>query len=137
MQALQNIYMDLGNAASQWGNGLYMQLSRAVEAIANDIVRNGKMNRDSGDDAQAVNFGRCTFEIEPGMSTYSSKTCVYCCNCAQNMNAVRFYLAWRLDCRSDKDKAMSLVPQIRPPRFPGFGRRLFLLQPDLAPLPAH
>jgi hypothetical protein len=119
------VYVDLGNAASQWGNGLYVQLSNAVEAIANDIVRNGKINRDAGDDAQGVNFGRCTFEIEPGMSTYSSKTCVFCCNCSNNMNAVRFYLAWRLDCRSDEAKALALVPEIpriKLPRLPGFGR---------------
>lgn len=99
LQALGDTAMDLGNAAAEWGSNLTEQLMRAVEAIVSDIFSKGRINLDGVSAIQNVRFGRCTLSIEPGMNTYSSKTCVYCCNCVNNLNAVRMYLAWRLDCR--------------------------------------
>lgn len=98
-KALKDVYEDLGKKATEWGPDLREQLKNAVQVIALDIVKNGKISKDGQDAIAAVDFGRCTFGIEPGMSTYSSETCEFCCNCIPNMNAVRFYLAWRLDCR--------------------------------------
>jgi hypothetical protein len=100
VQALSETATDLGKAAAQWGVNVRDQIMRAIEVIVQDIVRYGRFNMDGSGNSQWVDFGRCRFSIEPGMSTYSSKTCVWCCNCVNNVNAVRTYLAWRLDCRS-------------------------------------
>jgi hypothetical protein len=99
-QALVDTAVDLGEAARQWGGSLYEQLESAVDAIVNDIVRKGVVNMDGDGMAQWADIGRCRLLIEPGLSTYNSKTCVWCCNCQKNLDAVRFYLAWRLDCRA-------------------------------------
>lgn len=99
--ALSNTVSDLGNKAQEWGTDMATQLKNGLAAIANDIMTTGKFNKGS-----YIDFGNCRFTVEPGSNTYSSKTCVYCCNCVNNLNAVQFYLAWRLDCR------------------PGAGRRL-------------
>jgi hypothetical protein len=99
VQALGDTVIDLGNKAEQWGTNFRAQLMNAVEAIVSDIMTKGLINMDGEKGGQYVPFGNCAFRIEPGMNTYSSKTCVWCCNCANNMNAVRLYLAWRLDCR--------------------------------------
>jgi hypothetical protein len=101
LQALKDTETDLGNAASEWGQDLSEQLVHALEVIVKDIVRDGRINMDGAGEGQFVNFGNCKLSTEPGMATFSSKTCAWCCNCVPNANAMRMYLTWSLDCRLD------------------------------------
>lgn len=77
------------------------ELTKAIQSIGDEISHSGKVNVDSAS-AIVRSVGRCKFAVEPGMNTYNSKTCVFCCNCVNNLNAVRFYLAWKLDCTGGK-----------------------------------
>lgn len=84
----------MGDRAREWGSDIQSQLKSALRAIARDLAAGNKIN-----EIQFVDFGTCRLSVEPGFLRFTSKTCVYCCNCVNNMDATRFYLAWRLRCR--------------------------------------
>lgn len=104
MKALTDTVSDIANAGENMAGNLENELRDAISTLAAKVtggsgVNLGDMQNDAASAMPLKSMPKCRFAIEPGKFTFHSRTCVYCCNCVKNLDAVQFYLAWRLDCR--------------------------------------